>query len=106
MIRSSFSLALHTIRTPERRFPSPLGISRDRGLPHPEADPARTHPRASAQPYPRKHPGKPVLILPLHGMLFSPLRPDTLPLQPKPPDQHNPPTQPAPPALPRFVLQE
>ena len=106
MIRSSFFLFpadnLHT--GPAISATSPH--RRSHGLPHPEADPTRTHPRASAQPYPRKHPGKPVLILPLHGMLFSPLRPDTLPLQPKPPDQHNPPTQPAPPALPRFVLPE
>ena len=89
--RSSFFFGLaHNLHT-GTAISTPPRISRDRGLPHPEADPAHTHPRASAQPYPRKHPGNPVLILPLHGMLFCPLRPDTLPLQPEPPDQHNPP---------------
>lgn len=91
MIRSSFFLFpadnLHT--GPAISATSPH--RRSHGLPHPEADPTRTHPRASTQPYPRKHPGNPVLILFPHGMPFCPLRPDTLPLQPEPPDQHNPP---------------
>ena len=82
MIRSSFFLFpadnLHT--GPAISATSPH--RRSHGLPHPEADPTRTHPRASTQPYPRKHPGNPVLILFPHGMPFCPLRPDTLPLQP------------------------
>ena len=107
MIRSSFFLFpadnLHT--GPAISATSPH--RRSHGLPHPEADPAHTHPRAPAQPYPGKHPGKPDLTLPVpHGLLFCPLRPDTLPLQPEPPDQHNPPHSTRPPALPRFVLPE
>ena len=75
--RSSFFFGLaHNLHT-GTAISTPPRISRDRGLSHPEADPAHTHPRASAQPYPRKHPGKPDLTLPVparHALLPAPAR--------------------------------
>jgi len=93
MIRSSFFLFpadnLHT--GPAISATSPH--RRSHGLPHPEADPTRTHPRASTQPYPRKHPGKPDLTLPVparHALLPAPARYAPAPARASRPTQSSP----------------